>query len=159
MKRKLIDWPHPEFLGRVESKIAVPQRFSHMTTYSFPARVRIGLPSLVGVLLIQALLLPMANFAHAADGSSQPTLIDSIAELQRAMNGSNSHFVMTPGVYVIDKSGVSAGKYGNPFMEISGDNNTWDFTGVTFEVNTNFYRAHGNKAVQILVVIGTTART
>lgn len=154
MKRERIDCPHPEFLDRVESKIALPQRFRHMTTYPFPARVRIGLPSLVGVLLIQALLLPMADFAHAASGSSKPVLIDSIDDLQLHMNASSSHLVMTPGVYVIDKSGVSAGKYGNPFMEISGDNNTWDFTGVTFEVNTNFYRAHGNKAVQILVVTG-----
>jgi hypothetical protein len=70
------------------------------------------------------------------------------------MNASDSHFVMAPGVYTIDASGVSAGKYGNPFLWISGDNNTWDFNDVTFEVNTDFYRAHGNNAVQVLFVTG-----
>jgi hypothetical protein len=49
---------------------------------------------------------------------------------------------------------VSAGKYGNPFLWISGDNNTWDFNDVTFEVNTDFYRAHGNNAVEVLFVTG-----
>ncbi|MHC4726509.1 MAG: discoidin domain-containing protein [Planctomycetota bacterium] len=70
------------------------------------------------------------------------------------MNASDNHFVMAPGVYTIDASGVSAGKYGNPFMLISGENNIWDFNDVTFEVNTNFYRAHGNNAVQVLFVTG-----
>jgi hypothetical protein len=94
------------------------------------------------------------NVAHADGPSGPPVPIDSIAELQTVMNASNSHFVMTPGVYAIDASGVAAGEYGNPFMWISGENNTWDFNEVTFEVNTNFYRAHGNNAVQVLWVTG-----
>jgi len=94
------------------------------------------------------------DVAHAASRSRRPTLIDSVAELQTYMNASDSHFVMTPGVYFIDAAGVAAGEYGNPFLWIRGDNSTWDFTGVTLVVNTNFYRAHGDQAVQILWVIG-----
>ena len=99
----------------------------------------------------------VGNAAHGAGrsrGPILPTLIDSVAELQTHMNASNSHFVMTPGVYFIDAAGVAAGEYGNPFLWIRGDDNTWDFTGVTLVVNTNFYRAHGYQAVQILWVIG-----
>ena len=94
------------------------------------------------------------NVAYANDRTPPPFPIDSITELQTVTNASDSHFVMRPGVYVIDKQAVDAGKYGNPFLHISGDNNTWDFTGVTFEVSTNFYRAHGNNAVQVLFVTG-----
>ena len=94
------------------------------------------------------------SIAHAADISDQPIRIDSVAELQTFMNANHSCFVMTPGVYTIDASGVAAGEYGNPFMWISGENNMWDFNDVSFEVNTDFYRAHGNNAVQILWVTG-----
>ncbi|MHC4538413.1 MAG: discoidin domain-containing protein [Planctomycetota bacterium] len=108
------------------------------------------------VFSIYCLVMCLSGNVAYADGQTPPPIpIDSIAELQTFMNASNSHFVMTPGVYTIDALGVAAGEYGNPFMWISGENNFWDFNDVTFEVNTNFYRAHGYNAVQILWVIGT----
>ena len=64
------------------------------------------------------------NITHPADPSGPPIQIDSIAELQMLMDASDSHLVMTPGTYNIDASGVAAGQYGNPFMWISGENNT-----------------------------------
>jgi hypothetical protein len=93
----------------------------------------------------------LGNIAHAA---GRPGQSDPIGQLQAAMDGSDSDFTMSPGVYTIDAAGVKAGKYGNPFLWISGDNNTWDFNDVVFEVNTDFYRAHGNNAVQVLFVTG-----
>ncbi len=90
------------------------------------------------------------NVAYGAGRTRRSALAEALAELQTQMHVSDSDIVVPPGVYVIDAAGVAAGEYGNPFMLIAGDNNTWDFTGVTFAVNTDFYRAHGMQAVQIL---------
>ena len=99
--------------------------------------------------------LAVGGFPRVTCADDPPIQIESIAQLQSLTNVSDSHLVMTPDVYTIDAAGVAAGQYGNPFMWIRGRNNTWDFTGVTFEVSTDFYRAFGSSSVQVLWVVGT----
>ncbi|MDO7171595.1 carbohydrate-binding protein [Mariniflexile sp. AS56] len=81
--------------------------------------------------------------------------ISSIAELNNLLAQDNVNAVMTPGTYNIGPADVTSGLLPNPTLfEFSGSNCTYDFTGVTFEFDTNIFRSFGNVEVIEMRVAG-----
>tara|TARA_R110002072_G_scaffold29258_2_gene92858 strand:+ start:54837 stop:55079 length:243 start_codon:yes stop_codon:yes gene_type:complete len=69
---------------------------------------------------------------------AQEVTIKSLSELKSYFSQDNITAVMTPGTYVINSTiTVKGNLFPDPIMfEFTGSNSTYDFTGVTFELNT-----------------------
>ncbi len=88
-------------------------------------------------------------------GFAAPKKVNSLAELLPLLKKSNQTVVMTPGTYRITPKDVKAGKFpeksevlegrpSNVLLLISGSDNTFDFTGVTIEVETGVFNSFDN---------------
>ena len=64
--------------------------------------------------------------------------VSSPAELLAYLPQSNVQATLSPGIYTIDASDV-ANTFGTPRFEFSGNNNTYDFTGVTINFAADVY--------------------
>ncbi|MDP4644883.1 MAG: hypothetical protein NWS71_10640 [Opitutales bacterium] len=73
--------------------------------------------------------------------SADEVTIHSIAELRQYAAKDGNHVTMTPGTYHLKKSDRPA-KPGTPAIDFTGDGNTFDFTGVTLEVDNTYYNAN-----------------
>ncbi|MDQ8179590.1 LamG-like jellyroll fold domain-containing protein [Pelagicoccus sp. SDUM812005] len=84
------------------------------------------------------------------------TVVYSIADLIPYLDDDNVDIQLAPGVYSIGPSDVTSGLLPNPdILVFSGNNSTFDFTGVTLEVDTNIFRSYGNINVTEIAVTGT----
>ncbi|MEP3837806.1 MAG: T9SS type A sorting domain-containing protein [Algibacter sp.] len=82
--------------------------------------------------------------------------INSLAELKTYIVQDNINAVMTPGTYYIDSTVTGAGNlFPDPVLfEFTGSNSTYDFTGVTFEINTEVLDDFGNVDVNEMQILG-----
>jgi hypothetical protein len=82
-------------------------------------------------------------------------LVSSIKELNRVLLKSNIDVIMAPGTYNIGPEDVESKLIIKPtFFEVLGENCTYDFTGVTFEFDTEIFRSFGSVAVHEFRVVG-----
>lgn len=79
----------------------------------------------------------LSIYADAADsetGNTGFTSIDSLAELQAAISGSDGTYKMEPGYYTLDADYFEDD--GTTLLHFSGDNNIIDLTDVTINIGT-----------------------
>ena len=82
--------------------------------------------------------------------------VSSFAELIPYLDDDDVNIVMTPGVYRITRADAKSEIFPNPtLLEFSGSNSTFDFTGVTIEVETMVFRSYGSIDVKEVSVIGS----
>ncbi|MDF7808623.1 hypothetical protein P4E94_14330 [Pontiellaceae bacterium B12219] len=95
--------------------------------------------------------------------SQNPThvTVNSIAQLQQYADASNMTVTMTPGTYWLEGPSIRPAPYANyaVFLDLSGANSTFDFTGVHIKVDTQeldgYGRAYGHDSgVQVLQISG-----
>ncbi|WP_372798210.1 hypothetical protein [Pontiella sp.] len=86
-------------------------------------------------LSLLAALLPLAGPGFAAE-----VRIDSIEALRAYAAKSGNTVTMAPGTYHLSKSDRPAEP--GPAIDFTGDGNTFDFTGVTLEVDNRYYNAN-----------------
>lgn len=87
------------------------------------------------------------------------TTISSVAELATAASNSDQDIVMTPGVYqmqdyltsTVIRNTVPDGNNRHAMIEFSGNNNTFDLTGVTIEVNSALLNDYGTRIIEFYI--------
>ena len=90
-------------------------------------------------------LIPSIAVANTA------VTVSSIADLRTYASQSDVTVTMTPGTYALD--GPTA-----DFIDFSGNNSTYDLTGVTLEVDTEELNSHQFATVVVVSGDGTTLR-
>jgi len=76
-------------------------------------------------------------------------VINTLAELKTHLGDNNGNFVMTPGTYYFNEINCGPGNlFSNPkLLLFTGNNCTFDFTNVRFEVDTKIFNLFGNNDV------------
>ncbi|MGD9420107.1 MAG: carbohydrate-binding protein [Verrucomicrobiota bacterium JB025] len=90
------------------------------------------------------------------------TVVSSFTELIPYLDDDNVEVVMTPGTYRITPDDVTSGLFpSNPddphqatLLTFTGSGSTFDFTGVTIEVDTRVFQSFGNIDVKEVAVWG-----
>lgn len=80
--------------------------------------------------------------------------VHSLDELMPYLDDSGVNVRLAPGEYTITAKEAQEGKYSNPLFLFSGDNNTFDFTGVTLNVESKVMQAFGRADVHQIQVVG-----
>ncbi|MGJ8695823.1 MAG: LamG-like jellyroll fold domain-containing protein [Verrucomicrobiaceae bacterium] len=81
--------------------------------------------------------------------------MSSLNQLIPYLDDDNANVVMTPGTYRITPADVTSGLFpSTPLLNFSGHNSTFDFSGVTIEVETEVFRSFGNVDVVEVGVFG-----
>ncbi|MDP4643252.1 MAG: right-handed parallel beta-helix repeat-containing protein [Opitutales bacterium] len=102
---------------------------------------------------------------HAlVDDSPSATTVDSLSALKPYLDDDNVHVKLLPGTYTITEEDVNNGLYPDEtdilgrvnrvFLLFSGNNSTYDFTGVTLNIETAAFRAAGIRRFIELQIIG-----
>ncbi|MGJ8654426.1 MAG: hypothetical protein ACSHX8_14290 [Opitutaceae bacterium] len=99
-----------------------------------------------------------------ADSSSSAKIVDSLSALKPYLDDDNVHVTLSPGIYTITEEDVNNGLYPDEtdilgrvnrvFLLFSGNNSTYDFTGVTLNIETAAFRAEGIRRFIELQIIG-----
>lgn len=99
-----------------------------------------------GVRPLKRLFIVLCIFLMASQQSLAQTTLSSLADLKAELATSNGNFVMTPGTYSFNSSNCGPGKlFSDPqLLFFTGSNSTFDFTGVTFEFDTEIFTLYGN---------------
>lgn len=111
------------------------------------------------------LLLVLITSIHGFVGcSSSPKTVDSLSALKRYLDDDNVQVRLLPGTYTITEEDVNNGLYPDEtnvlgrvnrvFLLFSGNNSTYDFTGVTLNIETAAFRAKGISRFIELQIIG-----
>ncbi|MFC7338221.1 RICIN domain-containing protein [Haloferula chungangensis] len=82
------------------------------------------------------------------------TTVNSLSALKTYLDDNNANVKLSPGTYSIDAADVASGAFGNPLLLVSGNNSTYDFTGVTLMIDTDVFQAFGNVDVQEVAISG-----
>jgi len=99
--------------------------------------------------------LVLLLFAFACLSASGQVLVNSFSALKPHLGANNVSVVMTPGTYRIRPADVSSGLFTNAtLLSFSGTNSVFDFSGVTFEVETEVFQSFGNVEVIELALWG-----
>lgn len=93
------------------------------------------------------------------------TTVNSLAALKPYLDDDNVNIKLSPGIYTIDAGDISSGAWGysvpnfsgyaRTVMLFSGDNSTYDFTGVTLRIDTDVLQAFGSVQVWQLQITGS----
>lgn len=78
------------------------------------------------------------------------TIINSLSELKDHLDDSDGNFKMSPGTYYFNTDNCGDGKLfsNEAILLFTGSNNTFDFTDVTFEFDTEILSAYGSWVVE-----------
>lgn len=84
------------------------------------------------------------------------TRVDSLSELKEYSALNDQCIEMAPGTYTFDTNNVGEGKlFDDPrLIEFSGNNNTYNFDNVTFQYDSNIFRAFGRVDVIEIQIAG-----
>jgi hypothetical protein len=94
------------------------------------------------------------------------TLVNSLPDLVPFLDDDNANVKLAPGTYTITANDISNGTYGSLVPAVvpnndqyavflfSGNNSTYDFTGVTINFKTEILTAFGNVDVREIQIIG-----
>ncbi|MBP0905813.1 carbohydrate-binding protein [Mariniflexile gromovii] len=86
--------------------------------------------------------------------------VNSLSELIGYLDDDNVNVVMNPGTYTITTAEVQSGVYGpNPVLEFSGNNSTYDFTGVTFQFETGIFALYGWNVIMMEIQVSGNNNT
>ncbi|CAH8281450.1 putative secreted protein (Por secretion system target) [Mariniflexile fucanivorans] len=123
-------------------KKKLPQIKLHKNMFSFKS-----------IFFILSLLFASASYSQV------DVTVSSLAELKSHLADSNINLTMTPGVYRVTSAvGATTVTYGSNDRKVlfyfEGNNNTFDFTDVTFIVETAVFRAFGNFDVYEFNIVG-----
>lgn len=107
---------------------------------------------------IALLCLALSTFQVAASER-----VNSLVELLPYLDDDNASVVMAPGTYSITPDDIAKGTFGTTdfedrakiLLQFSGNNSTYDFTGVTLTIETGVFNCFGNYRVHELVVTGS----
>lgn len=88
--------------------------------------------------------------------------VNSLEELLPYMDDDNVELTLKPGTYAITPDDITKGRFGITDFEnkakvlllFSGNNSTYDFTGVTLNIETGVFKSFGNYRVHELVITG-----
>lgn len=81
--------------------------------------------------------------------------VNDFAGLHLYSGASNHDVTMSPGTYRITPADVTSGLFPvAPLLTFSGTNSTYDFTGVTFEIETEVFQSFGGVDVKEFAVMG-----
>ncbi|WP_339884947.1 hypothetical protein [Polaribacter vadi] len=83
------------------------------------------------------------------------TTVNTIIDFMATLNKNDVNIKLTPGTYKFGPDDVKSGLI--PYHEMivfKGNNSNYDFTGVTFEFDTQLFREYGNKEVVELRLYG-----
>ncbi|ANW95380.1 hypothetical protein AXE80_03395 [Wenyingzhuangia fucanilytica] len=74
------------------------------------------------------------------------TIINSLSELKDRLDDDNGDFKMTPGTYYFNSTNCGPGKLFSDarLLLFTGNNSTFDFTDVKFEIDTEIFTLYGN---------------
>jgi hypothetical protein len=74
------------------------------------------------------------------------TVLYSLAELKAELDTDNGNFIMNPGTYYFDTSNCGPDNlFSDPrLLLFTGNNSTFDFTDVKFEIDTEIFTLYGN---------------
>ena len=75
---------------------------------------------------------------------SQAT-VSSLSALMDYLDDDNADVKLSPGTYSVSEADVKNGTYSNPLFQFSGNNSTYDFTGVTIHFDTKILDDFGSK--------------
>ncbi|GAA3621547.1 leucine-rich repeat domain-containing protein [Flavivirga jejuensis] len=87
-------------------------------------------------------------------GYAQTTVVNSLEDLLPYLDDDNADVQLAPGTYNITEADISTGTYSNPLLVFSGSDSTYDFTGVTININTLVFQQFGSVDVVELQVLG-----
>ena len=95
-------------------------------------------------------------FALIQTGLSGQTIVSSLSELLPYLDDDGVDIKMTPGTYNIGPADKQSGLFPNEILFLfEGSNSTFDFTDVTFKIDTLMLQQYGNIFVTELSVRGT----
>lgn len=103
--------------------------------------------------LIQTGIIILA-FVSINSVHAQTIIVNSLSELLPYLNDDNVDLKLAPGVYEITSSDVLSGIYTNPLLLFEGSNSTYDFTGVTINIDTNVFTLFGSVDVNEIQILG-----
>ncbi|MCH6255977.1 carbohydrate-binding protein [Puniceicoccaceae bacterium K14] len=107
--------------------------------------------------ILAFLALAMVTITQAAD------TVNSLAELEPYLDDDNADVILAPGTYTVTAEDLSNGLYSNTapidtgtrvFFLFSGSNSTYDFTGVTLEVETAAFQTSGMGEFREIHIVG-----
>ncbi|MEP1487558.1 MAG: carbohydrate-binding protein [Algibacter sp.] len=98
----------------------------------------------VKVLYIVFMFFTMVCFSQ--------TTVNSLQELLPYLDDDNVDIKLTPGVYTIDNSNIA--NFTNPIFLFEGNDNSFDFTGVTINFATEIFSSFGNVSVEKMAIVG-----
>lgn len=82
------------------------------------------------------------------------TTVNSLADLLPYLDDDNVNVKLAPNVYSITAADIQAGSFSNPLFLFEGSNSTYDFTGVTINIDTEVLQAFGNVDVNQIQILG-----
>ncbi|VGO11781.1 Endo-1,4-beta-xylanase Z [Pontiella desulfatans] len=92
--------------------------------------------------------------AGTAPGRTAVT-VNSLAGLKLYLNATDHDVTMAPGTYRITPADVTSGLFPDSHLfEFIGSSNVYDFTGVTFEIETDVFQSFGGIDVKEIAVFG-----
>ncbi|WP_066219932.1 hypothetical protein [Formosa haliotis] len=110
-----------------------------------------------------AVLLSIALFSVSSVQLTAQTMVNSLQALKPFLKQNNVQVKMKPGVYSITAEDVKKGLFSDEtiikntskvLLLFEGNNSTYDFTGVTINVDTKVLQAFGNFQIHELQIIG-----
>ncbi len=104
-------------------------------------------------MLAKLVLAILAMMALPASLFAQVT-VNSLAELIPYLDDDDANVTMAAGEYAIDNSVIASLGLSNPIIVFSGNNSTFDFTGVKFNISTEVFRNFGSVSVVELNILG-----
>ena len=110
---------------------------------------------LLSVVITLSLLLPEVCFAKTVT-------VSTLKELLVYLEKDRVDLKMKPGVYVVTGAAAKAGEFGvqgfqadtKTIFLITGSNSTYDFTGVTIQIETSVCQSLGKNKIHILQIQG-----
>lgn len=102
------------------------------------------------ILSLQVLLALLLSLVAQAD----PITVHSLGELVPYLDDDGVAVKLAAGVYTVTAKEAKAGEYTNPLFVFSGDDSSYDFSGVTLEVETGVMQAFGRADVTQVHVRG-----
>lgn len=119
-------------------------------------------PKALGYLTMRLWLLAIPVFC--AFTLAAQTTVSSLSELKQYLDVDNANVVMSPGTYTITEAAVLNGDYADTvimngstnkvLLVFRGSNSTYDFTGVTINVETAVFSSLGNYDVNEIQILG-----
>gem|GEM_PF-260985 len=101
-----------------------------------------------------SLTLTVLTLLTASSVVFSQTTVSSPSALLDYLDDDNVNVKLSPGTYSISAADVKNGTYSNPLFTFSGNNSTYDFTGVTIKFSTDLLQASGRADVYQIQILG-----